>query len=108
MIYFLAFMLALAAWALCDVITDEIKSEIIQKKRKFSIPPEFWDDYNRALFFIERMGINEVSKTQYMIDDMIYKYAECLDYVTFTEKISILITKIESKKRSFLLIDSLN
>tara|TARA_R110000868_G_scaffold45233_1_gene150274 strand:+ start:402 stop:728 length:327 start_codon:yes stop_codon:yes gene_type:complete len=108
MIYFFVTMLALAAWTLCDVLLDEVKQNKVERKRKFAIPPEFWDDYNKCLFFIERMGINEVGKTQYMVDDIIFKYHECLDYVTFTERISILIEKIENKKRSFLLIDSLN
>jgi hypothetical protein len=106
--YFLATMLFLAFWALCDVIADDIKDNKINRKRKFQIPAEFWDDYNRTIYRIETMHINEVSKVQYMVDDLIYKYAECLDYVTFTEKVSTLIKKIEAKKKSFLLIDSLN
>jgi hypothetical protein len=105
MIYFLATMLFLAFWAFCDVIADEIKSAQIQKKK---IPAEFWDDYKRTIYRIDTMGIDEVSKVQYMVDDLIYKYAECLDYVTFTERVSILIKNIETKKKSFLLIDSLN
>jgi len=108
MMYFLATMLFLAFWALCDVIADDIKDNKINRKRKFQIPAEFWDDYNRTIYRIETMHINEVSKVQYMVDDLIYKYAECLDYVTFTEKVSTLIKKIEAKKKSFLLIDSLN
>lgn len=108
MIYFIATMLFLSFWAFCDVISDVIKDNRIQRKRKFNIPAEFWDDYNRTINKIEVMGINEVSKTQYLVDDLIYKYAECLDYVTFTEKVSLLIKKIEAKKKSFLLIDSLN
>lgn len=108
MMYFLATMLFLAFWALCDVIADDIKDNKINRKRKFQIPSEFWDDYNRTIYRIETMHINEVSKVQYMVDDLIYKYAECLDYVTFTEKVSTLIKKIEAKKKSFLLIDSLN
>ena len=108
MIYFLATMLFLAFWAFCDVIADDIKDNKINRKRKFQIPAEFWDDYNRTLYRIETMHINEVSKVQYMVDDLIYKYAECLDYVTFTERVSTLIKKIEAKKKSFLLIDSLN
>ena len=108
MIYGLATILFLAFWAFCDIIADEIKSSDIQKKKKYSIPAEFWSDYNRTIYRIDTMGINEVSKVQYMVDDLIYKYAECLDYVTFTERVSILIKKIETKKKSFLLIDSLN
>jgi hypothetical protein len=108
MIYFLATMLFIAAWLLCDMLNDEVKQNKVERKRKFAIPPEFWDDYNKCLFFIDRMSINEVSKTQYMVDDIIFKYHECLDYITFTERISILIDKIESKKRTFFIIDSLN
>ena len=108
MMYFLATMLFLAFWALCDVIADEAKDNKINRKRKFQIPAEFWDDYNRTIYRIDTMHINEVSKVQYMVDDLIYKYAECLDYVTFTERVSTLIKKIEAKKKSFLLIDSLN
>jgi len=108
MMYFLATMLFLAFWALCDVIADDIKDNKINRKRKFQIPAEFWNDYNRTIYRIETMHINEVSKVQYMVDDLIYKYAECLDYVTFTERVSTLIKKIEAKKKSFLLIDSLN
>lgn len=108
MIYFFATMLALAFWALCDVITDNIEEDKIQKKRKFNIPAQFWDDYNRAMFCVERMGINEVNKCQYMIDDIIFKYHECLDYNTFTEKIGLLILKIEKKKKAFLLNTQLN
>jgi len=108
MMYFLATMLFLAFWALCDVIADDIKDNKINRKRKFQIPAEFWDDYNRTIYRIDTMHINEVSKVQYMVDDLIYKYAECLDYVTFTERVSTLIKKIEAKKKSFLLIDSLN
>jgi hypothetical protein len=108
MIYFVAAMLTLTAWALCNLLTEDIKQAKIQKKRKYNIPSEFWDDYNRAMFFIERMGMSEVNKCQYMIDDIIFKYHECLDYNTFTERISILITKIESKKKDFLLNNHLN
>ena len=102
MTYFFATMLFLGFWAFCSVISNEIKDGKIQKKRKFNIPPEFWDDYNRAIFFIENMGINEINKCQYMIDDIIFKYHECLDYNTFTERISMLIQKMESKKKGFL------
>jgi hypothetical protein len=105
MIYGLATILFLAFWALCDIIADEIKSSEIQKKK---IPAEFWDDYKRTIYRIDTMHINEVSKVQYMVDDLIYKYAESLDYVTFTERVTILIKKIETKKKSFLLIDNLN
>ncbi len=108
MIYFVATILFLAFWAFCDVIANEVKENKINRKRKFSIPPEFWDDYNRAMFFIERMGMSEVTKCQYMIDDIIFKYHECLDYNTFTERIGMLITKIESKKKDFLLNSHLN
>jgi hypothetical protein len=108
MIYFLATILFLAFWALCDVITENNEQSKIQKKRKFNIPKEFWDDYNRAMYCVERMGINEVNKCQYMIDDIIFKYHECLDYNTFTEKIGMLIIKIESKKKVFLLNTQLN
>lgn len=108
MIYFLATMLFLAFWAFCDVISDEIKDNKVQKKRKFNIPAQFWDDYNRAMFCVDRMGINEVNKCQYMIDDIIFKYHECLDYNTFTEMIGMLIIKIEGKKKDFLLNTQLN
>jgi len=108
MIYGIATLICLIFWKLCDLVANEIEEDVIQTKRKFAIPPEFWDDYNKAIFFIDTMNINEVSRTQYLVDDIIYKYYECLDYNTFTERISILIQKIEAKKRSFLLIDSLN
>jgi hypothetical protein len=108
MIYAIATIACLVFWKLCDLIANEIEEDVIQAKKKFAIPAEFWDDYNKAEFFIDRMGINEVSRTQYMVDDIIMKYHECLDYNTFTERISLLIEKIEAKKRSFLLIDSLN
>jgi hypothetical protein len=108
MIYFVATMLVLVFWAFCDVINDEIAKTEISKKRKFAIPPEFWDDYNRAIFFIERMGMSEVNKCQYMIDDIIMKYHECLDYNTFTERIGIIIQKFESKKKNFLSNTHLN
>jgi len=108
MIYFLATMLALAFWAFCDVVNDEITKKEVSKKRKFAIPPQFWDDFNRAIFFIDRMGMSEINKCQYMIDDIIFKYHECLDYKTFTEKIGMLISRFESKKKSFLLNTHLN
>jgi hypothetical protein len=108
MIYGIATIACLVFWKLCDLIANEIEEDVIQAKKKFAIPAEFWDDYNKAEFFIDRMGINEVSRIQYMVDDIIMKYHECLDYNTFTERISLLIEKIEAKKRSFLLIDSLN
>jgi hypothetical protein len=108
MIYFLATILFLAIWALCDVISNEIKSVEIQKKRKFNIPPEFWQDYDRTIFQIERMQINEVNRVQYMVDDIIIKYHECLDYNTFTERISILVERFELRKKDFLSNTHLN
>lgn len=107
MIYFIATMLLLAFWALCDVISDEVKENKIQRRRKFNIPAEFWNDYNRLIYLIDTMGINELNKTQYMVDDLIFKYHECLDYNTFTERMSTLILKIEHKKKSFFILDSL-
>jgi hypothetical protein len=109
MIYFIATITLLFIWALCDVLKEDVlKKELQEKRRKYQIPSEFWDDYNKAMFFIERMQINEVSKVQYMIDNIITKYYVCLDYNTFIERIALLIEAIEKKKRSFLLIDSLN
>ena len=108
MIYAITTIASLVFWKICDIFNKEFEEEIINKKRKFAIPVEFWDDYNKAMFFIERMQINEVARTQYMVDDIIMKYHECLDYNTFTEKISLLIERFELRKRSFLLIDSLN
>ena len=102
-------MTVLFIWALCDVLKEDVqRKEAQEKRRKYQIPSEFWDDYNKAMFFIERMDINEVSKVQYMVDDIIFKYYECLDYNTFTERISLLIQKMESKKRGFLLNTQLN
>lgn len=109
MIYAIATITCIIFWKICDILNKDVEAEEkIERKRKFSIPPEFWDDYNKTMFFIERMGINEVSKVQYMIDDLIIKYHECLDYNTFTERISLLIQKMESKKRGFLLNTQLN
>ena len=109
MIYFIATMTVLFIWALCDVLKEDVqRKEAQEKRRKYQIPAEFWDDYNKAMFFIDRMDINEVSRIQYMIDDIIFKYYECLDYNTFTERISLLIQKMESKKRGFLLNTQLN
>jgi hypothetical protein len=109
MMYFLATMIVLFIWALCDVLKEDVKrKEIQEKRRKYQIPSEFWDDYNKAMFFIDRMDINEVSKVQYMVDNIITKYYVCLDYNTFIERIALLIEAIEKKKRSFLLNTQLN
>lgn len=109
MIYFIATMTVLFIWALCDVLKEDVViNETKERRRKYQIPSEFWDDYNKAMFFIDRMDINEVGKVQYMVDNIITKYYVCLDYNTFIERISILIQAIEQKKRSFLLNTHLN
>lgn len=109
MIYFIAIMTVLFIWALCDVLKEDVqRKEAQEKRRKYQIPSEFWDDYNKAMFFIERMDINEVSKVQTMVDNIIIKYYVCLDYNTFIERIALLIEAIEKKKRSFLLNTQLN
>ena len=110
MIYGIATIACLVFWKICDIIIskDILKEEDISRKRKFSIPVEFWDDYNKTMFFIERMQINEVGRIQYMVDDIIMKYHECLDYNTFTEKISLMIERFELRKKSFLLNTQLN
>jgi len=105
MIYFIAVMLVLFFWAMIDIVVDDVKEE---KKKKYTIPPEFWDDYNQLMFFIERMNIHEVEKMQNMVTDLIAKYHNCIEYNAFSEKIGLMITILEKKKRVFLLNTHLN
>ena len=68
-------------------------------KKKYEIPIEFWDDYNHILYLIQHLNDKNQSRVQYMIDDLIYKYADMLEYKVFLEKISNIIDLFENKKK---------
>jgi bifunctional DNA-binding transcriptional regulator/antitoxin component of YhaV-PrlF toxin-antitoxin module len=105
MIYGVGVILILFLVAMIDVVKEEVK---MQDKRQYIIPKEFWDDYNRIMFYIDRMKINEIDRTQDMVTDLIVKYHNCMEYNAFTDKIGLMITKLEDKKRVFLLNTQLN
>jgi hypothetical protein len=105
MIYFIAVMLVIFFWAMIDVVNEDVKKE---KARQYVIPIEFWDDYNRIMFYIDRMKIGEIQRTQDMVTDLIAKYHNCMEYNAFIDKISLMISKLEDKKRVFLLNTHLN
>lgn len=89
------------------MIGSSFKEEVLEQegkiKKPFEIPIEFWDDYNHILYLIQHLSNKNHSRVQYMIDDLIYKYADMLEYKVFIEKISHVIEIFERKKKSLLL-----
>jgi hypothetical protein len=83
------------------------KQNILEQEGKilkpFEIPIEFWDEYNHILYLIDHLNDKNQSRVQFMIDDIIYKYADMLEYKVFLEKISAIIELFERKKKSLSL-----
>lgn len=90
--------------------TNAIQSNIKKKEKvkKYVIPVAFWDDYNHCTKAIYNMTIKDCDRVELMIDDLIYKYSEMLDYVTFVEKISNLVSSYNNRVKIFLLNQQLN
>jgi len=49
------------------------------------------------------MTIKDCDRVELMIDDLIYKYHELIDYITFVEKISNLVSSYNNRVKLFLL-----
>lgn len=85
------------------LLGSSFKENILEQegriKKKYEIPIEFWDDYNHILYLIQNLNNKNQSRVQYMIDDLIYKYSEMLEYKVFLEKISNIIDLFENKKK---------
>jgi hypothetical protein len=79
-----------------------------EKKQKFVIPMSFWDDYNNCTRAIDKMTIKDCDRVEHLIDDLIYKYSELIDYITFVEKISNLVSSYNNRVKIFLLNQQLN
>lgn len=89
--------------------TNAIQSNVKKQKiQKFVIPMSFWDDYNHCTRAIDRMTIKDCDRVELMIDDLIYKYSEMIDYITFVEKISNLVSSYNNRVKIFLLNQQLN
>ena len=89
--------------------SNAIKSNLKKEKRqKYVIPMSFWDDYNHCSKQIEKMTIKDCDRVELMIDDLIYKYSELIDYITFVEKISNLVSSYNNRVKIFLLNQQLN
>jgi hypothetical protein len=104
------FACILIAFIVAGIIgTNAIKSNIKKEKRqKYVIPMSFWDDYNHCSKQIEKMTIKDCDRVELMIDDLIYKYSELIDYITFVEKISNLVSSYNNRVKLFLLNQQLN
>jgi hypothetical protein len=98
--------LTLAGFIGTNAITSNEKKK--EKKRKYVIPVCFWDDYNHVTKAIYNMTIKDCDRVESMIDDLIYKYHEMIDYVTFVEKISNLVSSYNNRVKFFLLNQQLN
>jgi hypothetical protein len=85
------------------IIGSTFKEKVLEQEGKilkpYEIPIEFWDDYNHILYLIQHLNNKNQSRVQYMIDDLIYKYSEMLEYKVFLEKISNVIDLFENKKK---------
>lgn len=85
------------------LVGSSFKEEILKQegklKKPFEVPIEFWDDYNHILYLIQNLNNKNQSRVQYMIDDLIYKYADMLEYKVFLEKISDIIELFERRKK---------
>lgn len=85
------------------IIGSTFKEKVLEQEgkilKRYEIPIEFWDDYNYILYLIQHLTNKNQSRVQYMIDDLIYKYSEMLEYKVFLEKISNIIDLFENKKK---------
>lgn len=84
------------------------KEEIKKPLMKYEIPHTFWQDYNKCLFAIRDMNINNYEIVESKIDDFTYKYVELIEYVVFVEKISNLVSLYNNQVKSFLINKHLN
>jgi hypothetical protein len=104
MIYISITFAVIGAFLMLTSFNESMEEQKEKKLRKYEVPIEFWDDYNHILYLIQNLNNKNQSRVQYMIDDLIYKYADMLEYKVFLEKISDIIELFERKKKSLSLI----
>ena len=78
------------------------------KKRKYQVPPCFWDDYHHCQLSINNMKIEDTVRVENLIDNLMYQYVELIDYCVYIEKMSNLVDQYNKKVKSFLLSNNLN
>jgi hypothetical protein len=83
-----------------------IKKE--SKKRKYQVPPSFWDDYNHCLHSIHKMKEADTQRVENLIDNLMYQYVEMVEYCVYIEKMSNLVDAYNKKVKNFLLSNNLN
>lgn len=76
--------------------------------KKYEIPYTFWEDYNKCLFAIRDMKMNNINQVETKIDELTYKYVELVEYDVFVEKISNLVSLYNNQVKYFLLNKHLN
>jgi len=99
MIYISISFAVIAVFLMGSSFKENILEQEGRVRKKYEIPIEFWDDYNHILYLIQHLNNKNQSRVQYMIDDLIYKYSEMLEYKVFLEKISNVIDLFENKKK---------
>lgn len=93
---------SVAVWVTYDAIPLKEKKKYTSRFKKFQVPSQFWDDYNKINFFIHDMGIDECERVKYLIDDFTYKYAQIMDYKVYVDSVGQLVTKYYDKEKQLL------
>ena len=106
MVLFIVLLALIVAGILVYDIPKKQSKE--KKKRKFEVPPSFWDDYNYCINSISKMKERDATKVETAIDDMMYKYVELIDYSVYIEKISNLVDAYNKKIKTFAITNNLN
>ena len=97
------FIIILALTVAGILLYDMPKPTInLSKKRKFQVPPSFWDDYNHCLLSISKMTDKDAVRIETLIDNLMYQYVELIDYNIYIEKMSNLVDAYNKKVKSFL------
>ena len=69
---------------------------------KFTIPIEFWSDYNKINFSIHNMRIQECNRVKFLLNEFLYKYGKIIEYKEFIDRYSTLLTKYYDKEKNLL------
>lgn len=92
----------LNVWLTYNHIDLKENKEYKLKFEKFTIPIEFWVDYNKINFSIHNMRIQECTRVKMLLNDFLYKYNKIIEYKEFIDRYSILIKKYYDKEKSLL------
>ena len=85
-----------------DPIPIKENKEYTSRFEKFTIPIEFWADYNKINFSIHNMRIQECKRVKFLLNDFLYKYGKIIEYKEFIDRYSNLVTKYYDKEKNLL------